>query len=210
MEIHKKLNRKLIIWGIPCLICLLIICYGLFHYFEKSKYNNLPYEKVKFSNTKYPKEQQKALKILTKEEELEELYKNASKDSELNEEYVDKHFRVHLDDLFISKIDLNNDKILDVMVLNAHASFSGTLGQSTVFYIIDKNSNWKNVLSDVTHGDIAIFKKNFGYRNIGIVHICYTNNEKQGISLFKWDGKEYQFCGGQTLTKQDQEVFKHE
>lgn len=207
--IFKKLNLKFIFISIICLIVLIGLGFGFFCFVKKSKYNILPYEKVEFSNHKrYLEEQIKVLEILKKDDIASLIVTNPTP---LNQQIVGCG-HIYPSDIYIYKIDLNNDHILDVIAFVAAGRYGGTLGQSTIFYIVDKKGNLHEVFGDVTHGDIAIYKNKKGYRDIGIVHIFTDNNETAGISLVKWNGKEYQFFNAENkpLTKQYEEVFRHE
>lgn len=203
MKIHKKLNIKLTIWGISCLIFLLILGCAIFHYLEKSKYNNVPYEKVVFSNTKYPKEQQQVMELLKKEYSFENF-------STKNIAYEKRaRMTIYPEDIFISRINLNNDKILDVIVWVTGTEFNGTRGSPSLFYIIDEKGVWKKVLDVYSHNFIIIFNKmHYGLRDIAFMSFDNIGDQKAGRNIWTWNGKIYDRMGLYPLQKIDWEVFK--
>ena len=193
-----QLNKTIFVCFFVLIFVVVLVIYFL--YFFKP----LPYEKVVFSNTGCLKEQQKVMRIL--QEKFEDYDYLSTNDIPLKQQSSSKTYP---SDVFICKIDLNNDKILDVVALISTSMFSGTLGSSTKIYLINKKGEWQNIISEATHGMIGIYK-NKGYRDIGLVHICNTNNEKEGISIFRWDGKAYQYIGSKKLTIRDKEVFRND
>lgn len=208
----KLKMRQLIIWGISCLLFLLILGYAIFYYLEKAKYNNLPYEKVIFSNTKYPKEQKKAFEILNSKAHLDELYRNIySNFNKIDEDYIIRYYKVNLNELYIDKIDLNNDKILDIIVFIKNEHYKGSIFYTVIFYIIDAKNNWTKISEGLADENIIIFKQTHnGYRDIGFVSLAPYRDFNEGKSIWKYNGKEYDYEGFLPLTKQDWEVFKYD
>lgn len=202
MVVSKKINLKLIIIIISFFVIFLLIikCFSAIYFQYK-----LPYEKIVFSNTKYQIERQKVIKLLQKE------YFSGAFSTQNATNYQRKRLTVYPDDLYISRIDLNNDKILDVIAFTKAGGFNGTLGGCTIFWVIDKNGQWHKVLNLITHELIIVFKQSHsGFRDIAFMYFDNIGETKAGRSVWVWDGKKYDCIGLRPLKKQDWEVFRDE
>lgn len=210
--ILKKFNLKLLYLSLISLILLLGLGFSIFYYVKKSEYNNTLYEKAIFSNIKYPKEQQKALEILNSKAHFDELYRNIHSDyNRITKEGIILQYKVLLKELYIAKIDLNNDKILDVIVLVKNKAYQGSIFYTVIFYIVDSKDNWRKVSEGLADEHIIIFKQTHnGYRDIGFVSLTPYRDFDAGKTIYSYNGKEYDDDDfeRQPLTQKDKEVFK--
>ena len=208
--IFKKFNLKFLCLSLIFLILLLGLGFSVFYYVKKSEYHNTPYEKAIFSNIKYPKEQQKALEILNSKAHFDELYRNIHSDyNRITKEGIIQQYKVQLKELYITKIDLNNDKILDVIVLVKNKAYQGSIFYTVIFYIIDSKDQWRLVSEGLADEYIIIFKQTHnGYRDIGFVSLTPYRDFDAGKAIYRYNGKEYDDFEMQPLTQKDKEVFK--
>ena len=167
--------------------------------------DNDSYEIIVFSDTRYPKEKKIVIKLLQKEYPFEDFSKE-------NIPYGKQDNMItYPDSIYIGKVDLNNDNILDVVVSVRSIIFSGSHGNTVLFYLIDKNNNWKRIFEVTAYQCIAVLKKTHdGLRNIAFMSFYNGGDQKEGRIIWEWDGKEYQYKGIDPLEKKDWEVFKDE
>ena len=89
--------------------------------------------------------------------------------------------------------------------------FDGTRGSPCLFYIIDKQGNWNNVLEVYTHKFIIVFNKiHYGLRDIAFPNFDNIGDQKKGRNIWVWNGKIYDRIGLYPLQKKDEEVFNDE
>lgn len=94
--------------------------------------------------------------------------------------------------LYIDTFDLNNDGQKEILLyLGENTFFCGTAGCMTSIYA-KYGAKWKEVFYSYTYAQMRILSNQTNnYHDIGV--IGGTQHLEEGLHIFKWNGKEYEY-----------------
>jgi len=165
--------------------CVGIICLFAFAVFMFKSKPSQHSQNVPFFYTGFESERTKAAQLL--EKEILNLKKNSD----------------HPLKIGIAKANLNEDGISDIFVYLENFHDCPRHGCFTYAYIVNEKGDWQQVLSVMTHGDLAILHdKTLEYHDLSLGKVYDFDHPTQNkFAIWKWNGKKYDYNQVKTLKK---------